>query len=200
MTDPTPPPDSAPAAPDAFGTRFFKVIAGAAHRLGDAEFPTGERAALRRLDPTHPGGRIAAVCRLLDKCGWDLERTSPDDLRRWTLVLHTLALMSGPGTNPHDPAKPTGGTIADAGLSEARFARLLTARGPAFRDLLPRLARFLAAQHQRLDCAPLAELVFRESWNEERAEQIRLRLAAQYYAARAHQDGASGDRHRETAA
>lgn len=170
------------------------VVARAAAHLGKTDFPMGERAALRRLDPEHPGGRIAAVCRLLALCGWDVGGTPTDILSRWALILHALALMSAPGRDPHDPRASAGGAIAESGLSEARFTRLLTARGLAFRDHVPRIARFLAAKGQRLDCRPLAELVFAHDRNEQKAEEIRLRLATQYYAALSRKGAAAEDR------
>src|SRR5262249_42281420 len=130
-------------------------------------------------------GSIGAVCRLLHVAGLDIGPASPEQLKRWALVLHGMALMSGPGTSPHDPSTRPGGAFANAGLSEQRFTRLLVARGPAFRDQIPRIARFVAGQGHRFDWEPLARLILYEGRNEEAAEDIRLRLAAQFYAVRA---------------
>jgi CRISPR system Cascade subunit CasB len=165
--------------------RIGQIVARVAGQLGRAEFSTGERAALRRLDPDNPRAGIGTACRLLHLAGFDVVAASSDQLKRWTLALHAMALMSGPGVDPHDPSKRAGSAFAEAGLSEQRFTRLLCASGPAFREQIPRLARFLAAKGQRLDWEPIARLVLCEGRDEQTAEEIRLRLAAQYYAARA---------------
>jgi CRISPR system Cascade subunit CasB len=172
---------------DSFGRSpgIGQIVARTASRLGAVNFPTGERAALRRLSPEDPSSGIGAVCRLLHMAGFDGGQASPEHLKRWALVLHGMALMSGPGTNPHNPSKRPGGAFADAKLSDQRFTRLLNARGPAFRDLIPRLARFVAGQGQSFDWEPLARLILYEGRNEQVAEDIRLRIAAQFYAARA---------------
>jgi CRISPR system Cascade subunit CasB len=165
--------------------RVGQIVARVGGRLGRPEFSTGERAALRRLNPNDPGGHIGAVCRLLISAGFAVERASLDQLKRWAVVLHGMALMSGPDLDPHNPSIRVGDGLVNAGLSEQRFTRLLSARGPAFREQVPRLARFLAARHQSLDWLPLARLILYEELNREAAEDIRLRIASQYYSARA---------------
>jgi CRISPR system Cascade subunit CasB len=165
--------------------RIGQIVARVASQLGRAEFSTGDRATLRRLDPDNPRAGIGTACRLLQAAGFDIGVANSDQLKRWTLALHGMALMSGPGVDPHNPSKRAGSAIADAGLSEQRFTRLLCASGPAFREQIPRLARFLAAKGQRFDWEPLARLVLCEGRDEQAAEEIRLRLAAQYYSARA---------------
>jgi CRISPR system Cascade subunit CasB len=165
--------------------RIGQIVARIASQIGRAEFSTAERATLRRLDPDNPRAGIGTACRLLHAAGFDVVAANSDQLKRWTLALHGMALMSGPGLDPHDPSKRAGSAIAEAGLSEQRFTRLLCASGPAFREQIPRLARFLAAKGQRLNWEPIARLVLCEGRDEQAAEEIRLRLAAQYYAARA---------------
>lgn len=171
--------------PDA--KRFVEAVPRIAGLLGAAEpgraLGTGDRAALRRLDPEAPEGGIGAVCRVLIRAGVAVERLDVKDLRRAAHALHLLALLSGSGADPHDPRLPAGRGLAEARLSEARFRRFLTARGPAFRDQATHLARFLAGRGQRLHCGPLIRLLLVEGDDEDAAEAIRLELAAQYYAA-----------------
>lgn len=151
----------------------------------------GERAALRRLDPAAPGSGVGAVCRLLLRADVAVEGFDADDLHRLALTLHVLALLSGSGADPHDPRTSAGRGFADAGLSEARFRRLLTARGPAFRDQVVRVARFLAGRAQRLDCRQFIRLILVEGADEEAAEETRIRLARDYYAALYRKDQAA---------
>ena len=151
----------------------------------------GRRAgALRRLDPAAPGSGVGAVCRLLLRADVAVEGFDADDLHRLALTLHVLALLSGSGADRTIPGRPRPG-FADAGLSEARFRRLLTARGPAFRDQVVRVARFLAGRAQRLDCRQFIRLILVEGADEEAAEETRIRLARDYYAALYRKDQAA---------
>jgi len=70
--------------------------------------------------------------------------------------------------------------------------RLLTARGDAFRQLLPRVLRMLASKGVSPNWSELGELVLKESSAERdnlaRAEEIRLRIAGPYFSAQATKD------------
>ena len=61
----------------------------------------------------------------------------------------------------------------------------MSARGPAFRAQVPRLARQLKAKDQALDWRELADLILAEGRDEARAEQARERIARAYYRAEA---------------
>jgi CRISPR system Cascade subunit CasB len=150
----------------------------------------GVRAVLRRLDPDAPEDALGAVCAVLVAAGITVETLDSALLMRASLALHVLALLSGSGNDPHNPAIAPGRGMADGGLSEARFVRLLTARGPVFRDQIVRVARYLAASGQKLDCRPLVELIIVEGEDEDRAERVRLQLAQHFYPARYRQKNA----------
>ncbi|SFU70648.1 CRISPR system Cascade subunit CasB [Methylobacterium sp. 174MFSha1.1] len=164
--------------------RIVKAVPAIAGRLGASEpgrrMSPGERATLRRLDPANPENGIGAVCRLLLACGVEIERLDAPALRRVALAVHFQALLSGSGADPQAPVR-AGAGLVQAGLSEGRFRRFLTARGPAFDDQIPRLARFLAGRGQRLDARPLVELILLGGEDGSRAEDIRLILARDYY-------------------
>jgi hypothetical protein len=108
--------------------RVGQIVARVGGRLGRPEFSTAERAALRRLDLNDPGGGIGAVCRLLLAAGFAVERASLDQLRRWALVLHGMALMSGPDIDPHDPSVRVGAGLVNAGLASS-VSRASSPRG-----------------------------------------------------------------------
>ena len=76
-------------------------------------------------------------------------------------------------TSIHDPKRAFGAALADAGLSEARLARLLAARGPARHDALERAIRMLARKGGGLDVTYLARAIL---WPDDTS-----RLARNYY-------------------
>lgn len=147
---------------------------GDAHRLG-----TGERAALARLDP---GGelrphQIAALTRALLYAGLEPERWRAETWRRWALIAHGMALAG------HDGSLRLGRQLSNAGVAESRVTRLLTARGDAFRQLIPRLLRLLASKEIAPNWYELGGLILHEA-NEEKAEGIRMKIAGYYFSAR----------------
>lgn len=167
-----------------------KLIASIANQLGADHYPTGERAALKRMDPDDPSpGAYAAAVRRLLNAGADSEVKNDSRLKRWTLLIHAMALMSGPGRAPHGWGEPNaaGGVMFDSGYSEARLRRLLEARGKTFDDLLSRMARFLAAKQAAVNWGDLAPLVL-DPEDSERAEQARLNLMRQFLTREARSD------------
>ena len=82
-----------------------------------------------------------------------------------------------------------GAQLAQAGVAESRVTKLLTARGEAFRQLVPRMLRLLASKRIAPNWFELGELVLKEGSGErddlERAEQLRLRIASAYFSAEA---------------
>ena len=74
-------------------------------------------------------------------------------------------------------------------MAESRVTKLLTARGEAFRQLLPRVLRLLASKGVRPNWFELGELVLKESSSAreeiDKTEQLRLRIASAYFAAQA---------------
>lgn len=147
----------------------------------------GERAALARLVPEalRPH-EIAALSRALLFAGLQPERWRAETWPRWALVAHGIALAG------HDGRGRLGTQLAYAGVAESRVTKLLTARGEAFRQLVPRVLRLLASKSVAPNWFELGDLVLKEGSSEredlERAEQLRLRIASAYFAAQAAKD------------
>ena len=148
---------------------------------------TGERAALARLVPEalRPH-QVAALSRALLSAGLQPDTWRADTWPRWALIAHGIALAG------HDGAGRLGDQLARAGVAESRVTKLLTSRGDAFRQLLPRVLRLLASHGVRPNWFELGELVLKESSTAtadvERAEQLRLRIASAFFAAQARKD------------
>ena len=161
-------------------------IASIASQIGRSDFSTGDRAALRRLDPDRPNyAGLAVVLRVMRNAGIKIDELGTRRLGRWTLLIHAMALMSGPGKSPHVQGKGRSGGVLHAGFySESRLMRLLEARGTTRDDLIRRLARFLAAKGLAIDWVALAPLILDDEDGED-AERARLRIARDYYAAEA---------------
>ena len=74
-------------------------------------------------------------------------------------------------------------------MAESRVTKLLTARGEAFRQLLPRVLRLLASKGVQPNWFELGELVLKEDSRAhddiQRAEQLRMRIAGSYFSAMA---------------
>lgn len=168
----------------------------------------GPLATLRR-DPT----RSPAFWRLRSK----LDLRDPD---AWPRIVRMMALLTETGrpdgkASPHNGTKPLGEALCDGGasswgvgvsaprpmLSEARFARLLHARGDTLAVLLERVIRMLARRkdaRQGVDCKALADLLLAIDRNRVRrnladAYYRRLDRAARSDASNAAQTGADSD-------
>lgn len=171
-----------PAKADAARPHPFGALAAYVQGAGP-----GERAALARLVPEalRPH-EVAALSRALLFAGLEPNTWRADIWPRWALIAHGIALAG------HDRAGRLGAQLAQAGVAESRVTKLLTARGDAFRQLLPRVLRLLASKAVRPNWFELGELVLKESSNVrddlDRAEQIRLRIASAYFAAQAKKD------------
>lgn len=164
--------------------RLARVITQAARFQGDAQgLGSGEHAALARLDPDGElrPQQIAALTRSLlqagiDPASWGSEG-GHEQWRRWSLIAHGMALAG------HDCGRSLGEQLHRAGVAESRVTRLLTTRGEAFRQLLPRLLRLLASKEVAPNWYQLATLILSEGRDEARAEQIRLHIASAFYRA-----------------
>ncbi len=142
----------------------------------------GDRAALARMDPDAlRAHEIAALSRALLSAGLQPETWRPETWPRWALIAHGMALAG------HDGAGRLGRQLAQAGVAESRITRLLTARGEAFRQLLPRVLRLLASKGVQPNWFELGELVLKEDSNSagdaQRAEHLRMRIAGPYFSA-----------------
>lgn len=142
--------------------------------IGSDRFPTGERAALRRMSPNQllplPFYRFAL--RHLPE-GWD---RNPQVRKDWVTVVAGIALMS---PNAHRPDKGLGKALAETGYSEARLERLLAAEGDTRRVLLLRAARFLAAKSTPCNWVDAALLLLTQ--DPEKRDAVHTRIARDFY-------------------
>ena len=143
---------------------------------------TGERAALARLKPEAlQPHQLAALARALLAADLSPEEWHADTWPRWALIAHGMALAG------HDGKQKLGTQLANAGVSESRVTKLLTSRGDAFTQLLPRVLRLLASKGVAPNWRELGELVLKESSKQRKhqadAEAIRLRIAGPYFSA-----------------
>ena len=102
----------------------------------------------------------------------------------WRLVAHVAALLSGTGgEQPHAPGRSLGRALHAAAYSENRLLRLTAARGPALSAQIIRAARMLAqAGLAPVNLWTLFHLAGRDP---DKAEEARLTIAKDYYAAQA---------------
>ena len=167
---------------------FGVVIENTIESIESPEFTTGQSASLRRMDPANPNS--AAFWKLMS------QRGMPESagVEKWALIMHGIALMAHGAANgiAHRPRTPVGRTLFVGGeqqagergfYSEDRLATLLVARGPTFHRLLARLFRILASEGCSFDWRELAWFILNEGYNEEQAEQSRIRIARAYYRA-----------------
>ena len=156
---------------------------------GQGPLPTRITAPLRRMAPERWSERLPEVLPVLVRAGLPVEGLSPDETRRWALLVHVVAVLAGTeGAPAHADGRRAGAALHAAGLSEARLARLLSARGSSLLEQVARLARLLAARGAApLDLRPFARLVIADGSCEpdaaRRIEDARLDIARSYYAA-----------------
>ena len=164
-----------------------EITARLAAAVAREDFPRGDLAALRRMDPDAPDA--AVFWRLLAE--HDLQG-NPAVENKWGLILHGIALMTDTSQNrsAHFGNMPVGRVLflGDEELrekgffSETRLNRLLTARGPMMRTLLARMFRMLGTTCP-FDWREMARLILYDGYREDRAENARRNIARAYYAA-----------------
>ncbi|WP_291993613.1 type I-E CRISPR-associated protein Cse2/CasB [Candidatus Accumulibacter sp. ACC003] len=163
--------------------RLARIITQAARFKGDVHgLDNGEHAALARLDPDSEfrPHQIAALSRALVYADLAPENWQVDTWRRWAMIAHGMALAG------HDSSRRLGQQLSAAGVSESRVTKLLTARGDAFRQLVPRLLRLLASKEgQAPNWFDLGGLILNQGRDEQAAETIRLRIAGSFFSAEA---------------
>ena len=112
------------------------------------DFPRGDLAALRRMDPDAPDAAVFwRLLALHDLSG------NPVVESKWALILHGMALMTNTSEHrsAHSGTMRVGRALFLGGeesrdspfFSEQRLNRLLTARGPMMRTLLARMFRMM---------------------------------------------------------
>ena len=165
---------AAPSGADAPTPNVFTALAGWIAGAG-----TGERAALARLSPDAlQAHELAALARGLLYAGLSPERWQPETWPRWALIAHGIALAG------HASGR-LGAQLAQADVAESRVTKLLTSRGAAFTQLLPRVLRLLASKGVAPNWRELGELVLAEgdATRQADAEALRLRIAGAYFTA-----------------
>jgi CRISPR system Cascade subunit CasB len=161
--------------PELTGERFgalAKYIATAA---------PGVRAALARLQPeAMRPHQIAALAGALLAIGMEPDQWKPDTWPRWALIAHGMALAG------HDGKQRLGTQLARAGVAEPRVTKLLTARGSAFAQNLPRVLRLLASKAVQPNWRELGPLILTQNHPDPQrraaAETTRLAIAGAYFA------------------
>jgi CRISPR system Cascade subunit CasB len=148
---------------------FGQVVGRIAYVIAADDFPTGERARLKRLDPS--GTPNLAFYRFafrhLPK-GWESRQAA------WITLIAGIALM---GQSAHNPNRPAGQALAEARYAEARLERLLAAEGETLHVLVLRAARFLAAKNDACNWVDLAYLLGLRG----DSERTRMNIARHYY-------------------
>lgn len=159
--------------------RLAQVIARRQHFGGDsAALDNGEQAALARLDPEAPRPhQVGALAHALVLAGIVPDDWQPATWQRWALLAHGMALAG------HDGSSRLGTQLARAEVSESRVTRLLTARGEAFRQQVPRLLRLMASRGVAPNWLEFGALILATDRDEAEAEKLRLRVAGNYYSA-----------------
>ena len=155
----------------------FGALAAYIQRAG-----SGDRAALARLQPEAlQSHQLAALARALLAAGLASEQWHADTWPRWALIAHGMALAG------HDGKQKLGTQLAQAKVSESRVTKLLTSRGDAFTQLLPRVLRLLASKGVAPNWRQLGELVLTEGsglrHHQAKAEELRLQIAGPYFSA-----------------
>jgi CRISPR system Cascade subunit CasB len=148
-----------------------KHIGHIAAVISNKRFPTGERAALRRMSPGQPPPLVFyhfAFNYLPEN--WEHNMTD------WMTLVAGIALMS---PNAHQANRGVGIALAKAGFSEARLERLLMSEGNTRRLLLLRAARFLNAKISPCNWTEFARLLFVK--NEESRDILHRHIARDFY-------------------
>lgn len=149
-----------------------RLIGRVATIMGSEDFPTGDRAALKRLAPGQPPSlAFYRFCFQQLPDGWQ------SHIGAWQALLAGLAVM---GTQPHHPKRPVGQALAEHRYSEARLERLLAAQDDVLYTLTLRLARFLAAKGESVNWLDLARLLLTTP-NTEAHEKACFQIAGDYY-------------------
>jgi CRISPR system Cascade subunit CasB len=163
-------------------SRLARIIAQASRFSGDAHgLDNGERAALARLDPDGElrPHQIAALSRALIYAELEPDTWKPETWQRWALIAHGMALAG------HDASQSLGQQLSHAGVSASRVTKLLTARGDAFHQLLPRVLRLIASKGVAPNWHEMGGLILSQERDEEKAEDIRLKIAGRFFSAEA---------------
>jgi len=144
-------------------------IAGRISALG-----TGPRAELRRLRADATDRWRSATFYRIYADAIAPDHTGDDEhQRRWAMILAGMAQLG------HQFGRNAGATLAENGLAERRFVRLLDADPDHLAADLRAVVSFLSAKGATVNWTDLADLVL--SCGRERQDEVRRRFAAAYY-------------------
>jgi len=148
-----------------------RAIAHVAGTLSSEHFPTGERAALKRMTPGQPPPLYFYRFALRH-----LPETWERDEADWITLIAGIALMV---PHAHRPGTGLGTVLGEGGYSEGRLERLLQSEGDTRRTLLLRAVRFLAAKAQPFDWQDAARLLLTR--DPEKRERVHRHIARDFY-------------------
>lgn len=166
-------PDAAlsPTLPTSEPLSLARLIGRVSALVGSEDFPTGERAALKRLAPDRPPSlAFYRFCFQHLPEGWQRQ------IGAWQVLLAGLAVM---GISAHRSDRSVGQALAEHRYSEARLERLLATQDDVLYTLTLRVARFLAAKGESVNWLDLAQLLLAQ--DREKREAVRLKIAGDYY-------------------
>ncbi|TSE20599.1 CRISPR type I-E CasB/Cse2 [Tepidimonas alkaliphilus] len=141
--------------------------------IGARHYPAGDRSALRRWAPGQPVP-LAFYRLWLRHVGADLPAQYQTEA--WMLIAWAIVTL---GEKAHDPQRPWGQALAEAGFSEGRLERLLSAPADVRADLFVQAVRFLAAKDERFDLVEAALYLVTE--DEAKREGLARRIAQAFY-------------------
>lgn len=149
------------------------TLARLAAPVGAPHYPAGDRATLRRWAPGQPVP-LAFYRLWLRHVGADLPPEGQTEA--WMLIAWAIVTL---GKEAHDPKRPWGQALAEAGFSEGRLERLLSAPADVRADLFVQAVRFLAAKDERFDLVEAALYLLTE--DEAKREGLARRIAEAFY-------------------
>lgn len=148
-------------------------IARLSRMIGAEHYPTGDRAALKRYSP---GAAIPlAFYRLWLK---HMDEELPNNISAWATFAFGLAIM---GKEAHQPGRPLGQVLAEAGYSEARLEQILASDDEVRIKLFTSMVRFLAAKGEGFNWTDAARFLLTS--DEDKREDIHRRIASDFYRA-----------------
>lgn len=149
----------------------WKLAGKLARIICSDNFPTGDRAALRRMTPgDDPPLQFYRF--FFRHLGDD----HLDDLLKWKTICAGIAIMA---PHAHNSGINAGRALAETGYAEQRLERLLAAKDETRDTLLLRAARFLAAKGSSVNWGDFAWLIMAK--NDEQVERAKRKIASDYY-------------------
>lgn len=153
------------------------VVGDIARRLAQDDYPSGQLAMLRRLDPEAPDG--AAFWQLV---AWFAPSLFEDAHGQRVLAATVRGMAAAhPFHLPTAGRRPLGTAMAEAEVAEARLLRLLRLGRAGLPEELRRLARLMASKGDpgRFDWSDAAWLL--ATAGSDAGEKVRRRIARDYY-------------------